>query len=50
MYGDIENLFDTNFKFENQNTNNNSNTDSDLTSKINLILELLNKEEAVDNA
>lgn len=51
MYGDIENLFDINFKFENQNTNsNNSNTDNDLASKINLILELLNKEEAVDNA
>ena len=51
MYGDIENLFDANFKFENQNTNsNNSNTDNDLTSKINMILELLNKEEAVDNA
>ena len=51
MYGDIENLFDANFKFENQNTNsNNSNTDNDLASKINLILELLNKEEAVDNA
>lgn len=51
MYGDIENLFDANFKFENQNINsNNSNTDNDLASKINLILELLNKEEAVDNA
>jgi len=49
MYGDIENLFDANFKFENQNTNSNSNTDNDLASKINLILELLNKEEAVDN-
>lgn len=51
MYGDIENLFDVNFKFENQNTNsNNSNTDNDLTSKINLILELLNQEEVSNNA
>lgn len=46
MYGDIENLFDTNFKFENENANNNSNSNSDLNSKINMILELLNKEEA----
>lgn len=45
MYGDIENLFDANFKLENQNTNSNSNIDNDLTSKINMILELLNKEE-----
>ena len=46
MYSDIQNLFSKDFKFKNENANNNSNSNSDLTSKINMILELLNKEEA----